>query len=80
MEAVNGFFVENKIVLHLTTKGLNSSGKPFYPPTFWGIKEKLSKNEYNELVSIAAKELAIQTKYHKEINGISVVPPYQYGI
>ncbi|MCK9434646.1 MAG: class I SAM-dependent methyltransferase [Candidatus Cloacimonetes bacterium] len=80
MEAVNGFFVENKIVLHLTTKGLNSSGKPFYPPTWWGIKDELTKEKYNELVKIASKEIFEQVKYHKDNNGICIIPPYQYEI
>lgn len=80
MEAVNGFFVENKLVLHLTTKGINSSGNSFFPPTWWGIKDELSKEEYNDLVKIASKELSKQVKYHKENNGICIIPPYQYDI
>ena len=80
MEAVNGFFVENKIVLHLTTKGLNSSGNNFFPPTWWGIKEELSKDEYNDAIKVASKELSDQVKFHKDNNGICIIPPYQYGI
>lgn len=80
MEAVNGFFVENKIVLHLTTKGLNSSGNTFFPPTWWGIKDELTKEEYNSLVKIASKELLEQVRYHKDNNGICIIPPYQYSL
>lgn len=78
MDAVNGFFVENKQILHITTKGLNAIGNVFYPPTWWCIKQNLTKKEYNHQLKDAVKILTDQKKYLEEQNGVKVTLPYQY--
>jgi predicted O-methyltransferase YrrM len=77
MEAVNGFVVETKQILRVTTDDLNNKGDPFYPPTWWWVKEALSKSEYNARIAEASvllkKQEAILLK-----GGVEIVLPYQY--
>ena len=79
MDAVNGFFVENKQILRITTKGLNAIGNVFYPPTWWCIKQNLTKKEYNQQLKEAIKILTAQKRYLEEQNGVKITLPYQYS-
>lgn len=78
MDVVNAFFVENKQILHITTKGVNSSGRPFYPPTWWCIKQNLTKKEYNSQLKESIKTLLEQQKILLNESGVSITLPYQY--
>jgi len=77
MDAVNGFLVEHQQVLHLTTEDLTEGGRPFYPPTWWTIKDQITKEQYNGQVGEAKPQLVADRKRLKE-KGVTVVLPYQY--
>jgi len=77
MEVVNGFSVENKQVLHLTTRDLNNRGKGKYPPTWWVVRESLSKDEWIRCV-VAAKDELLAAQAAIRAKGVDVILPYQY--
>ena len=77
MEAVNGFMVENKQILRVTTDDVDRNGKPFYPPTWWCIKEELRKSEYSRRIREAIVLLEKQ-KALLQAGGVEIVLPYQY--
>ena len=78
MEAVNGFLVEHKQILHITTDDTNNKGRRFFPSTWWTVKKERTKGEYQEDVKAQAGILLdAQVRLRTEA-GISVVLPYQY--
>jgi hypothetical protein len=77
MDAVNGFLVEHQQVLHLTTGELTENGRTFYPPTWWTIKNQITKDQYNGEVAAALPQLVADRKRLKD-KGVTVILPYQY--
>lgn len=77
MEAVNGFSVEHKQILHLTTEDKDCRGRNKYPPTFWLVKTDRSKKQWLKDLEEARTRLLEDQKRLAE-RGIHVVLPYQY--
>jgi hypothetical protein len=77
MDAVNGFVVEHKQVLHLTTDDKNRLGGLKYPPSFWLVKELRTRRKYNKDLSQALPRL-LADKERLAGYGVEVVLPYQY--
>ena len=77
MEAVNGFFVEQKQILHLVTDDKDCRGNNNYPPTWWTVKEDRTKRQWLKDVE-AARETLLQDKLALAGKQIDVVLPYQY--
>jgi hypothetical protein len=78
MDVANAFLFEHKLIMHLTWGDVNSRGSGFAPPSFWTIKEELSKQEFVNALPKALEELKeIKTKLAK--NKVKIVLPYQYS-
>lgn len=78
MEAVNGFLVEHKQILDVTTDELNHKGEGHYPPTWWCIKRAMRKAAWNSEVARILPELRRKQKLLMEKKGVRIILPYQY--
>lgn len=78
MDVANAFLFEHKLIMHLTYGDENGSGGSFAPPSFWAIKENLSKKEFFSVVPNALLELQ-EAKSKLLKNGVRVILPYQYN-
>jgi hypothetical protein len=77
MDAVNGFVVEHKQILHLTTEDKAWNGRDHYPPTFWLVKKPRTKKEWMaDLPEARARLLNDQEKLRAK--RVEIVLPYQY--
>jgi len=77
MEAVNGFVIEHKQIMHLTTQDKDWRGRNHYPPTFWLVKTQRTKSEWIAELPEMKKRLFANQKYLESI-GVHIVLPYQY--
>ena len=77
MEVVNSFLFEHKLVLHLTTEDLNRKGDPYCAPSWWAVKEELTKKELFDAIPVALGRLK-KDKVRLAEKGVGVVLPYQY--
>lgn len=77
MEVANSFLVEHKLLMHLTWEDKNRDSKGYAPPSFWAIKEQLSKKDYFEALPETTRALQ-QAKAKLNEKGVKVVLPYQY--
>lgn len=77
MDVANAFLWEHRLLMHLTWADKNHLGKGYAPPSFWTIKEEMSKKEFFEAIPGALKQLQ-EAKARLAEKGIKVVLPYQY--
>jgi len=77
MEAVNGFMIEQKQVFDITTDETDHRGGAYYPPTWWCIKTKMTKQEWNQRVLEALPSL-LEKQKKLEKDGVRVIYPYQF--
>jgi hypothetical protein len=77
MDAANAFLVEHRLFLHLTREDKNHKGKDFCPPSFWTVKEDMTKTEYFDGLPAVKSQLLSDKKRLKE-KGVDIVLPYQY--
>lgn len=78
MDVSNAFLFEHKLIMHLTHGDKSSKGSGFAPPSFWAIKENLSKKEFFDAIPNALLELQ-EAKAKLLKSGVRVVLPYQYN-
>ena len=77
MEVINSFLVEHRLLLHLTTEDKSSRGTDFYAPSWWSVKDELSKGEFFKQVPAVLEQLK-KDKVRLLEKGVPVVLPYQY--
>lgn len=77
MDAVNGFVVEHKQILHLTTDDLNNRNSPVFPPSFWFQKTLRRKLQFRRDVQKAMPMLC-DAQQRLAGYGMQIVLPYQY--
>jgi len=77
MDAVNGFVVEKKQILHLTTDDKDWKGRNKYPPTFWLVKADRTKEQWKPDLAEAKARLLANQRYLAR-RRIQIVLPYQY--
>jgi hypothetical protein len=77
MDVTNAFCVEHKLLMHLTWADKSHDGRAFGSPSFWAVKEELTKKEF---FSALPKTLAEMQEAKRKLaeNGVRVVLPYQY--
>ena len=77
MEVANAFLFEHRLLMHLTWDDKNHKGGDYAPPSFWAVKEEMSKQEFMGALPDSLKELQ-EVKTKLAAKGIRVVLPYQY--
>lgn len=77
MDVANSFLWEHRLLMSLTWDDLNHKGNGYASPSFWAIKEELSKKEFFAAIPKTLVELQ-EAKAKLDKKGIKVVLPYQY--
>lgn len=77
MDVANAFLFEHRLLMRLTWDDKNRDGKGYAPPSFWAIKEDLSKKEFFDSMPEALARLQ-EAKERLAAKGVRVVLPYQY--
>ena len=77
MDVANAFCVEHKLLMRLTWGDKSHDGRDFASPSFWTIKERLSKKEFFDAVPETLKNLQ-EAKAKLAAKEVRVVLPYQY--
>jgi len=77
MDVANAFLFEHKLIMHLTYDDKNRDGGGYAPPSFWAIKEDLTKKEFFAAIPDALIELQ-EAKTKLLAKGVRVILPYQY--
>jgi len=77
MDVANSFLWEHRLLMHLTWDDKNHRGTGYAPPSFWAIKEELTKAEFFAAIPKTLEQLK-EAKTKLASKGIRVVLPYQY--
>jgi len=77
MDVANPFLWEHRLLMHLTWDDLNHKGHGYASPSFWAVKEELSKKEFFAALPKTLEQLK-EAKAKLAAKGIKVVLPYQY--
>lgn len=77
MDVANAFLFEHRLIMRMTWAETNHKGGDYSPPSFWAIKENLSKHEFMNALPAALADLTA-AKAKLAAKGIRVVLPYQY--
>jgi predicted O-methyltransferase YrrM len=78
MDVANAFLFEHRLIMHLTYEDKNRTGGGYAPPSFWAIKEDLTKKEFFAAMPDALRELQ-DAKAKLLENKVRVILPYQYS-
>lgn len=78
MDVANAFLFEHRLLMHLTWDDKNKHGRGYAPPSFWTVKEELTKDQFFKAIPETLKELQ-DAKERLAKNGVRVVLPYQYN-
>ena len=77
MDVANSFCVEHKLLMRLTWTDKSRDGYDFAPPSFWTIKENLTKKEFFKALPETLNKLR-EVKTKLAAKGVHVILPYQY--
>jgi hypothetical protein len=77
MDVANAFCFEHRLLMRLTTDDINRDGGGYASPSFWTIKEELSKKEFFDAIPETLANLR-EAKAKLNKKGVKVVLPYQY--
>lgn len=77
MDVANAFLFEHRLLMHLTWEDKSGVGRDYAPPSFWTVKEEMTKQEFFEAIPRTLEELK-RIKGRLAAKGIRVVLPYQY--
>lgn len=77
MDVANAFCIEHKLLMHLTWGDNSRDGRTFAPPSFWAVKEDLTKSQFFAALPETLAEMQ-ESKRKLAERGVRVVLPYQY--
>lgn len=77
MDVANAFLFEHRLIMNITWDDNNHKGGGYAPPSFWAVKEELSKKQFMDALPGALAKMQ-EAKAKLEAKGIRVVLPYQY--
>jgi len=78
MDVANAFCVEHKLLMRLTWGDTSLDGRSYASPSFWTIKEELTKKEFFDALPDTLAGLR-RAKEALAAKGVRVVLPYQYS-